>query len=377
MQLDFTDLYRKYDNELRQVARRLREQYHFMQRQGYGTTFGDVEGELMYMLIREIQPEIAFEISPNVGWSTNYILAALTANGKGILHSFELLPTIKGRPTEQVIRSNQCPQWDQQRLIIHIGDARQTVPRVDGTINFLLIDSCHEDWFAEWYITTVFPRVNGSVIVQDIAFVDQLEPSSEARYVWAWAESQNIQLALVGSVEVELERMGVRAGYAERRGLRCNSVIFWLPALQRGDLPELVDSPESWIKQARSALAGGHYLTADRLLSQAIASLLRMPTRVNRHRLFFQAGWCYVQMDEDGEAQRCFQRALGVVVQADTQQRVKGIPECLELSTRHRQWRLVGQTLSLILLEPRTWPRAIQRISTLARALARKLLRKN
>lgn len=164
----------------------MREQFHAMQRRGHGTIFGDVEGELMYLLIRETQPDIAFEISPNAGWSTNYILAALTANQKGTLHSFELLTKLKGKPIEEVIRTNQHPEWDQNRFVLHVGDARQTVPLVPGTVDFLLIDSCHEDWFAEWYIQTVFPRVNGPAIVQDIAFVDEPVLSSDAEHFWAW-----------------------------------------------------------------------------------------------------------------------------------------------------------------------------------------------
>jgi len=107
MEISWTDLFRKYDSELCQVAQFLRRQFHTMQRLGQGTTFGDVEGELVYMLIRETRPEVVFEISPHAGWSTNYLLGALTANDKGILHSFEILPAIKGVPTEQVIRGNR------------------------------------------------------------------------------------------------------------------------------------------------------------------------------------------------------------------------------------------------------------------------------
>ncbi|MGK7873249.1 MAG: class I SAM-dependent methyltransferase [Xenococcaceae cyanobacterium] len=376
-QLNFIELSKKYDNELCQVARNLREKFHIMQSQGYGTTFGDVEGEIMYMVIRETQPEIAFEISPNAGWSSNYILAALSANGKGTLHSFELLPRMQGKPTEEVIRGNQCSQWEQQRLVIHIGDARETVPSVKETINFLLIDSCHEDWFAEWYVNTVFPRVEGPVIVQDIAFVDQMERSSESEYVWTWAQSKHIQPTLIGAVEADIERVGLRAGYPERRGLRSNSIHFWLPMPQSGELPVLAESPADWLEQARKAIAENDYSAADLLLNQAVASLMRSPTRVNRHRLFFQAGECYAQMDEGSEAQRCFQRALGVVLQADTQQRLKGLPECFESSLRHRQWRQVGQTFLLMLLEPKTWLRAIQIVPNLARTLVRKILKKN
>ncbi len=47
--------------------------------------------------------------------------------------------------------------------------------------------------------------LSGPVIIQDIASVDELEPSLEARYVWAWADEERIQLTLFGSIEASLE----------------------------------------------------------------------------------------------------------------------------------------------------------------------------
>ena len=376
MEISWTNLFGKYDRELRQVAYCLRKQFYSMQRLGHSATFGDVEGELVYMLIREIQPEVVFEISPHAGWSTNYILASLTANSKGTLHSFEILSEIKGVPTEQVIRSNQWHQWDQKRLVVHIGDARQAVFDVNGPVNFLLLDSCHEDWFAKWYIETVFPRVSGPVIIQDIAFMDELEPSSEARYVWAWADRERIQLTLLGSIEASLEQTGLRSGYAERRALRCNSVMFELPPLQRRGLPIFADSPEMWVEQAQSAIKRGDYATGDRFLNQTTSYLLHTPTRVNRHRLFLHAGKLYNQMGETGEAQRCFQRALGVVLQADVQQRIKGMAELVGLYVTHSKWRLAMQTGALILFEPGARLNLMKRVISLFQALLRAILRK-
>ena len=200
--IDFPKLYERYTDELRSVGIRLRDVYHRMQRRGDGTAFGDMEGECLYLLLREQKPDVVFEISPNAGWSTNYILAALTANQKGVLHSFEVLTRYRGRPIEAIIRGNQHPDWDQRRLHVHIGDARQTTEAVGGPIDFLFLDSCHEAWFAQWYIATLFPRVSGLVLIQDIAFLDQLEASSEAQHMWQWLQQQQIRPLLVGFMEI-------------------------------------------------------------------------------------------------------------------------------------------------------------------------------
>lgn len=352
MELDVLNLYSKYDAELRHLAFALRDKYHEMQRRGYGTTFGDVEGELMYMIVREMKPDRAFEISPNAGWSTNYILAALTANEKGTLHSFELLTELNGRPTAAVIRENQHPDWDQQRLDIHIGDARETVPRVDGSIDFLLLDSCHEEWFARWYAAQVFPRVEGVVMVQDIAFSDRLEGTSEAAFMWQWAEQQKAPLKIVGAVEHEIRCGSARAGYAERRGLRSNSVYFRLPIKKEGRLPQLSSSPEEWLAKARSAFSDGDRAEADRWLNQAVAHVMGMTERVNRHRLLLKSAKLFAEMELADEASRCCERALGLVMQSDPLQRRKALSELFDWYCKHGHWRLAAQTGAHMSLEP-------------------------
>lgn len=65
---------------------------------------------------------------------------------------------------------------------------------------------------------------------------------------------------------------------------------------------------------------------------------LDFATRVNRHRLFCEASQLYAHLGESGESQRCFQRALGVVVQADRQQRLKGLTELFEPLVAHHRW---------------------------------------
>ena len=212
MAFKILELYQQYEPELRRLCQRLRTQYHRLVNRGDGAGFGDVEGEVMYLLLRETKPDLVFEISPYAGWSTNYILAALTANRKGVVHSFEIARKIRGQPTNQVIRRNQCEEWEQDRLIIHLGDARTLVSQVRGPIGFLLLDSCHDAEFARWYIQEVFPQVHGTVFIQDIAFTDHLEPSTEATEVWAWARSRGIPLQLVGGDEEAVRHAGLRQG---------------------------------------------------------------------------------------------------------------------------------------------------------------------
>ena len=344
MQTNFPVLYEKYQEELYHLARRMRSQYHAMLARGDRATFGDVEGEAMYLLLRELQPETVFEISPDCGWSTNYILAALTENNHGQLHSFELDPRKNGRPIDRVLKDNLHPDWDQSRLNLHIGDALETTEQIEGSIDFLFMDSCHEAFFAEWYIENLFPRVDGVAFVQDIAFEDELEPSGEADVVWDWIGQNHPQVTLIGDVESCPDVASLRRELPEHRGLRSNSVVFHLPIVDSAENPELSIGPKALLGHAEGAIEANDVELADRLLNRAVDLVLQRRSIVHRHRLLLRAGLLYRKLGEHEEASRCYNRALGLILQADKFQRQKGLKELSKWCLKHGQLRRLGTT---------------------------------
>jgi predicted O-methyltransferase YrrM len=157
-------LYRSYADELAELTRRMAGQRRAMLARGLSADFSDRESELLYMLVRELRPETVVEISPCHGYSTNYIVAALAANGGGHLHSYELPGTVAGRPIEAVIRDSLLEGLPQTLLSVHVGDVREAdVP----TAELLFIDSSHEDHFAAWLLQTQVPRA-GVVLQHDL-----------------------------------------------------------------------------------------------------------------------------------------------------------------------------------------------------------------
>jgi hypothetical protein len=154
-------LYRTYRDELRELTQRMAAQRRAMLARGLSADFSDRESELLYLLVRMLEPETVVEISPCHGYSTNYLVAGLHANGRGHLHSYELPGTVDGRPVEEVIRESLLEGLPQSLLSVHLGDVRDAdVPAAD----LLLIDSSHEDHFAAWLLTTQVPRAR--VVVQ-------------------------------------------------------------------------------------------------------------------------------------------------------------------------------------------------------------------
>jgi hypothetical protein len=170
----FRRLHAKYADELGPLSERLAARRQAIVEGGWSADFSDREGELLYITIREARPELVVEISPCHGYSTNYILAALRANGSGVVHSYELTPEVDGVPTENVIRGNLLDDLPGDALRVIIGDARsQEIPAA----GVLLVDSAHEDHFAAWVFETLIPHA-GYVVHHDlvVAAKDHYEP---------------------------------------------------------------------------------------------------------------------------------------------------------------------------------------------------------
>lgn len=164
----FASLYTRYAQELMALCSRLQRQRQTMVAAGFSADFSDREGELAYLLVRALQPNVVVEISPRHGFSTNYLLAGLTQNGHGRLLSYEIETHIHGTPIEQAIRGNLLPDLDQKCLEITIGDAMTaTIPSAD----LLFIDSCHEAYFASWYLSKLVPQAR-IVMTHDILIHD-------------------------------------------------------------------------------------------------------------------------------------------------------------------------------------------------------------
>ena len=107
----------------------------------------------------------------------------LQKNKKGRIIGFELEPSKHSpkRETLKVIAANT----DQFKLDTYytlvIGDATETVNiEKYGEPDMVLIDSCHDAWFADWYIEKLLPNVKFVSFIQDISYSDRLEPSTES-----------------------------------------------------------------------------------------------------------------------------------------------------------------------------------------------------
>lgn len=226
-----TSLYRKYGNDLGTVCSKVAEILHRMRAQGHFADFSDREGELLYLLIRELQPDVVVEISPGHGYSTNYIVAALTDNRKGTCYSYEIQEEFRGRAIEEVIYSNVHPSFEKAHLEIIVGDATKAdIPSCD----LLFLDSNHEAYFAAWYSHRLLARTK-LAFVHDILISDSTFNSLVPKAAFLGVREQYYLLQALGQVhgrvfsvaefasQVDGERL---PGLMPRSGSGDRSIVF-------------------------------------------------------------------------------------------------------------------------------------------------------
>ena len=72
----------EFSRELKGVYKELADVFH-RENQLHGRgAFSQLEGTVLYCLIRRMKPEIIYEISPDTGMSTKYILEAVAKKQK-------------------------------------------------------------------------------------------------------------------------------------------------------------------------------------------------------------------------------------------------------------------------------------------------------
>lgn len=270
-------LYETYADELRELAIQLRTKYAEMRALGYQSTFGDIEGELLYMLIRETRPELVYEISPNYGYSTNYILAAVTRNGTGKVEGFELLADFSGKPAAEVIQGNLVSLCDGSLYHLNSGDAQILVPRrlQEEHPDFILIDSCHDDYFADFYLKQLLNKQPATVFLQDMCHFDpRPEFSSEASYMLSFLQETDSRFLPIGLYEDDLQAATKRMTFAERQPNRSNSIV--LTTLGSPDGGQILPSDEHYYSLIRATNPAGAAMSQWKNEPEKLLSLVQL-----------------------------------------------------------------------------------------------------
>jgi len=187
-------LYYRYGDDLRRVRSLQRELYKLFVPHGY---FGDVEGEFLYLSMRELQPEVVVDVGVGCGCSTSWLLRGLVDNGHGHLTSCDIVdggvPNIRAAFEADTL----ARIW----TFLHGDSAVQVFP---DDIDFLLSDSSHDGYYSREFNDVMFPKVKpgGRICVHDV-FMLPKPGHGEATEAFIWLDRLGIQCYSTASCFVE------------------------------------------------------------------------------------------------------------------------------------------------------------------------------
>ena len=163
---------------------------------------GQAEIELLYMRIRVLQPHHVLELASAWGGTTLAILAALHRNGRGVLHSVDLLVDRTWYETElfSVLKTHFDISAERSSAVswaYYFGDAQKFHSELLAPpYEYIHIDADHSGSFAHWYTHELLARVAAErpfwLSVHDVADcecvpdVSQAGRTPEGKVVESW-----------------------------------------------------------------------------------------------------------------------------------------------------------------------------------------------
>jgi len=156
------------------IAGRRAELVRYPQPYRHGTT-GTFGCEALYLLVRSARPSVIVETGVLYGASSGHILAALAANGEGLLYSIEL-----GRDQWEPAHEYFVPEDLRGRWRLIIGDTRRELPGVMADcspVDIFYHDSLHTYAHMAWEYRTALPWLAPRGL---LASDDVLNPTSVA-----------------------------------------------------------------------------------------------------------------------------------------------------------------------------------------------------
>jgi len=172
-----TDLYDKYGSEIAAFRPTMRS---WCQRTK-SCKFTDFEVELLYMLIRHVKPQKVFEMAPNKGFSTHWILKALTTNDDtSRLYSYDIHNTSVPLMSEDFKERWHFMLGDYQDLL-------KTKELIMDGFDFIFIDALHTEEFSRGYCRNLLlPHKERAVVAIHDIVADEFGGGRESSEVYKY-----------------------------------------------------------------------------------------------------------------------------------------------------------------------------------------------
>jgi caffeoyl-CoA O-methyltransferase len=128
---------------------------------------GHLQGGLLQMISHMVRPRRILEIGTFTGYSALCLAKGLSADG--LIHTIELREADAALAQAYFDRSSM-----KEKIILHIGDAREIIDELDETWDLVFIDADKESYTA--YFNRVLPKLsaNGFILADNALFHGQV-----------------------------------------------------------------------------------------------------------------------------------------------------------------------------------------------------------
>lgn len=124
-----------------------------------GMLSGHYQGRLLSMISKLIQPENILEIGTYTGYSALCMAEGMQSDGK--LHTIDINEELYDLQRKYFDRSDYG-----DRIIQHVGDAKEIIPKLDASFDLVFIDADKRGY--KNYVEIVLPKMNsGGLIISD------------------------------------------------------------------------------------------------------------------------------------------------------------------------------------------------------------------
>jgi len=122
---------------------------------------GHTQGILLQFLAQMIEPQTIVEIGTFTGYAA--ICMAKGLSEKGSLHTIEINPERQSIIKKYIIKANL-----ENKVILHIGDAKDIIPTIPGVFDMVYVDAAKFDY--QVYYDLVVDRLSagGMIIVDNV-----------------------------------------------------------------------------------------------------------------------------------------------------------------------------------------------------------------
>ena len=128
---------------------------------------GHIQGKLMELLVSMLRPTRILEIGTFTGYSAICMATALPQDG--LLHTIEINDELQA-----IAQSYFRKAGVENKIIQHIGDACNLIPRIDATFDLVYLDGNKREYSS--YYDTVWPklRIGGFILADNILWYEKV-----------------------------------------------------------------------------------------------------------------------------------------------------------------------------------------------------------